>query len=60
MVKFILFNYQADEKQEVTREAVDRVKGKTYIDSLVEKVERTGESVETNFAGDYDLEITND
>lgn len=58
-MRFILTNFTTDEKQEVTRECVDRVKGKTFIDSLVKRVEQTGVAVGINFEGDYDLEVTN-
>ena len=58
-MKFILTEGATNEQQEVTKECVDRVKGKRYIDSLVKKVNQTEECVEVYFEGSYDLKITN-
>lgn len=57
-MKFIVTNCTTDESFEVTRECVDRVKGKSYIDSLVKRVEQTGVSVGVNFEGVYDLDVS--
>lgn len=56
-MEFILTNFTTEEQQSVTRECVDRVKGKATIDSLVKKAEQTGEPVEIHFEGNYDLMI---
>lgn len=56
-MKFMLTNCTTEERFSVTRECADRVKGSTYINSLIKQVERSGEPVETNFEGDYDLKI---
>jgi hypothetical protein len=58
-MEFILTEVTTNQEQSVTRECVDRVKGKAYINSLIKKVEQTGESVEVHFEGSYDLKITN-
>lgn len=58
-MEFILTNFTTDEQQSVTRECVDRVKGKSTINSLIEKVEQTGNPVEIHFEGSYDLKISN-
>lgn len=58
-MKFILRNYYTEEHQSVTRECVERVKGKASIDSLIKKVEQTGKPVETHFENEYDLVVAN-
>lgn len=59
-MKFILTNSTTGKKQEVTRECVDRIKGKIYIESLIKKAEETGKSIGTIFEGDYDLDVINE
>lgn len=59
-MQFILTNVTDNQQQSVTRECVDRVKGKSTMDSLVKKVQETGASVDTYFEGDYDLRIANE
>lgn len=58
-MRFIVTNFTTGEKQEVTRECVDRVKGRFYINLLVKRVIETGKPIGTNFEGDYDLDIIN-
>lgn len=56
-MKFILTQCSTEEKQSVTRECVDRIKGKHAIDAMIRKVEETGNPVEVHFEGEYDLMV---
>lgn len=58
-MKFIITNLTTDESQLVSRECAYRVKGRFCIDSLIKKVEETGEPVEVYFEDNYDLKVTN-
>lgn len=56
-MSFILTNAVTGEIFKVNRDCVDRVKGKMYMNSLINKVEMIRKPIEIHFEGDYDLKI---